>query len=56
MSTLGRPWNDLAVTVYMNTYMDASILPAGFTPWSTALPIIDNNTYYAEYNSSGVFL
>jgi hypothetical protein len=31
---VGRPWNTLAVTVYLRTYMDESIKPAGFTPWS----------------------
>ncbi|KAG1744844.1 carbohydrate esterase family 8 protein [Suillus lakei] len=49
---LGRPWNTLAVAVYLRTYMDESIQPAGFTPWpgETSVP---STTYYAEYNSSG---
>ena len=34
MFLLGRPWNTLAVTVYLRTYMDESIQPAGFTPWA----------------------
>jgi hypothetical protein len=33
-SRLGRPWNTLAVSVYLRTYMDESIQPAGFTSWS----------------------
>ncbi|KAG1886658.1 pectin lyase fold/virulence factor [Suillus subluteus] len=49
---LGRPWNTLAVAVYLRTYMDESIHPAGFTPWSreTSVP---KTTYFAEYDSFG---
>ncbi|KAF9221521.1 carbohydrate esterase family 8 protein [Gyrodon lividus] len=50
---LGRPWNDLATTVYLRTYMDDSIRPAGFEPFNSARPIIANTTYYAEYSSYG---
>ncbi|KAI0395603.1 carbohydrate esterase family 8 protein [Xylariaceae sp. FL0594] len=32
--SLGRPWNDLHHSVFMRTYLDASILPAGYTPWA----------------------
>ncbi|KAI0405572.1 carbohydrate esterase family 8 protein [Xylaria palmicola] len=32
--SLGRPWNALHRSVYMNTYFDPSILPAGYTPWA----------------------
>ncbi|KAG2365385.1 carbohydrate esterase family 8 protein [Suillus spraguei] len=49
---LGRPWNDLAITVYLNTYMDESVLPEGFIPWSGGSSIPDT-TFYAEFNSSG---
>ncbi|KAG1777217.1 carbohydrate esterase family 8 protein [Suillus placidus] len=50
--SLGRPWNDLAIAVYLRTYMDESIRPAGFTSWSgkTSIPA---TTYYAEFDSSG---
>ncbi|KIJ62682.1 carbohydrate esterase family 8 protein [Hydnomerulius pinastri MD-312] len=50
---LGRPWNDLATTVYLRTYMDDSIQPAGFEPFDSARPVIANTTYYAEYDSYG---
>ncbi|KAG9315035.1 carbohydrate esterase family 8 protein [Chiua virens] len=50
---LGRPWNDLATTVYLRTYMDDSIEPAGFKPFNSARPTIANTTYYAEYTSYG---
>ncbi|KAI1114700.1 carbohydrate esterase family 8 protein [Nemania sp. NC0429] len=32
--SLGRPWNDLHRSLFMNTYFDRSILPAGYTEWS----------------------
>jgi hypothetical protein len=32
---IGRPWNALATTVYLNTNMDASIQPTGWTNFST---------------------
>ncbi|KAG1822654.1 carbohydrate esterase family 8 protein [Suillus subaureus] len=50
--SLGRPWNALAIAVYLNTYMDESIRPAGFSSWSGKGSIPDT-TYYAEFNSSG---
>ncbi|KAF7296659.1 Carbohydrate esterase family 8 protein [Mycena chlorophos] len=50
---LGRPWNDLAITVFLSTLMDDSINPAGFEPFDSARPVIMNTTYYAEFNSSG---
>ncbi|EGN98154.1 carbohydrate esterase family 8 protein [Serpula lacrymans var. lacrymans S7.3] len=50
---LGRPWNDLATTVYLRTYMDDSVQPAGFEPFDSARPVIANTTYYAEYDSYG---
>ncbi|RYO92251.1 hypothetical protein DL766_007044 [Monosporascus sp. MC13-8B] len=31
--SLGRPWNEGHRSVFMNTYFDPSILPAGYTPW-----------------------
>jgi len=50
---LGRPWNDLATTVYLRTFMDDSIRPAGWTPFDSARPVIMNTTFYAEYDSTG---
>ncbi|CAK7213000.1 hypothetical protein SBRCBS47491_001654 [Sporothrix bragantina] len=56
--SLGRPWNDLHRSVYIDTEMDASILPAGYTTWNKAAPFTtgsnyDNGTLMAEYRSSG---
>jgi pectin methylesterase-like acyl-CoA thioesterase len=50
---LGRPWNDLATTVFLRTYMEDVVRPAGFEPFSTARPTIMNTTYYAEFDSHG---
>ncbi|KAF8143835.1 carbohydrate esterase family 8 protein [Mycena galopus ATCC 62051] len=50
---LGRPWNDDATTVFLSTFMDASINPAGFEPFDSARPVIANTTFYAEFNSTG---
>jgi hypothetical protein len=32
--SLGRPWNALHRSVFLDTYLDPSILPAGYTVWS----------------------
>ncbi|TFY73508.1 hypothetical protein EWM64_g10504 [Hericium alpestre] len=50
---LGRPWNDLATTVYLRTFMDDSIEPSGWTPFDSSRPVIMNTTFYAEYASYG---
>lgn len=52
---LGRPWNAQHRSVYINTYMDASIQGARYEKWSGS-PLTDNNnnyTFMAEYASSG---
>jgi pectin methylesterase-like acyl-CoA thioesterase len=52
---LGQPWNSLHRSVYLNTYMNASIRPAGYEKWSSD-PLTDNygpNTTMAEYESLG---
>ncbi|TRM62141.1 carbohydrate esterase family 8 protein [Schizophyllum amplum] len=50
---LGRPWNDLATTVFIDTYMDESINSEGWKPFNDDRPEILDTTYYAEYNSTG---
>ncbi|KAL0059209.1 hypothetical protein AAF712_014053 [Marasmius tenuissimus] len=49
---LGRPWNDLATTVFLNTFMEDVIQPTGWTTFS-GRPEILNTTFYAEFNSTG---
>lgn len=50
---LGRPWNPQHRSIFSQTYLDDSILPAGYTPWSTTAPGITNQTFMAEYNDYG---
>ena len=53
--SLGRPWNAQHRSVYLNTYLDGSILSAGYTKWTTN-PLTDNYNNYtvmAEYKSIG---
>lgn len=51
--SLGRPWRDYARVVFLNTRMDAQVMPEGWREWypgtSNRLPTTD----YAEYRSSG---
>lgn len=51
--SLGRPWRPHATVVYLNTEMDAPVIPAGWTEWPRfgvpSLPV----AYYAEFHSTG---
>lgn len=50
---LGRPWRDYSTVIYMNTWMGAHIVPAGWSDWKSApAPRLPTATY-AEFNSSG---
>jgi len=44
---LGRPWQSLPQTVFLNCYEPATLNPAGWLAWNVA------NPFYAEYNCSG---
>ncbi|GJS59158.1 probable pectinesterase/pectinesterase inhibitor 7 [Tanacetum coccineum] len=48
---LGRPWKEYSRTVYMQSYMDTLITPAGWSIWSGDFAL--NTSYYAEFNNSG---
>ncbi|KAJ7591378.1 pectin lyase-like protein [Mycena floridula] len=50
---LGRPWNDLATTVFLRTFMEDIIRPAGWTPFGGNRTEILNTTFYAEFDSTG---
>ncbi|KAJ7886007.1 pectin lyase fold/virulence factor [Mycena leptocephala] len=50
--TLGRPWNNASVVVYMDSYMDSSVNPAGFQIWAPTDPR-NETIYYAEEGSHG---
>ncbi|KAI1362501.1 pectin methylesterase family protein [Xylaria arbuscula] len=52
--SLGRPWNALQRSLYMNTYFDSSVLPAGYTEWAgQPNGNIGVNTSMAVYNVYG---
>ncbi|KAJ1549506.1 hypothetical protein HK405_015581 [Cladochytrium tenue] len=52
--SLGRPWNSLHRSVFASTYLDDSILPAGYTIWSSSTPNFSANlTLMAEYSDDG---
>ncbi|KAJ6401034.1 hypothetical protein OIU84_016449 [Salix udensis] len=48
---LGRPWKEYSRTVYMQSFMDGLINPAGWQIWSGDFAL--NTSYYAEYNNTG---
>lgn len=50
---LGRPWNDAHRSIFMQSYLDSSILPAGYIEWSTTLPRVDNYTFMATWDNYG---
>ncbi|HEY6456544.1 MAG TPA: pectinesterase family protein [Steroidobacteraceae bacterium] len=50
---LGRPWRRYATVVYLNTWMDAQILPAGWREWHPGETDYLPTASYAEYHSSG---
>ncbi|KAJ2896465.1 hypothetical protein MKZ38_005553 [Zalerion maritima] len=50
---LGRPWNALHRSVFMNSYFDASILPAGYVIWSESDARSGENTTMAVYKDYG---
>ncbi|KAJ6674954.1 PECTINESTERASE [Salix viminalis] len=48
---LGRPWKEYSRTVYMQSFMDTLINPAGWQIWIGDFAL--NTSYYAEYNNTG---
>ncbi|CAL5378702.1 unnamed protein product [Camellia sinensis] len=48
---LGRPWQLYSRTVYMQSFMDSLINPAGWAVWSGTFAL--DTLYYAEYNNRG---
>ena len=50
---LGRPWRAYSTVVYLNTWMDAQILPAGWREWHPGETDYLPTSTYAEYRSSG---
>jgi pectinesterase len=48
---LGRPWTEYSRTIFMKTYLDSLIAPAGWMEWSTNSTL--NKLYYGEYANTG---
>ncbi|KAF8014891.1 hypothetical protein BT93_H0630 [Corymbia citriodora subsp. variegata] len=48
---LGRPWKLYSRTVYMQSFMDSLINPAGWQIWDGDFAL--STLYYAEYNNTG---
>lgn len=50
---LGRAWRPYSTVVFLNTEMDAPVLPAGWIEWLRFGKSTLKTAYYAEYKSSG---
>ncbi|KAI4301746.1 hypothetical protein L6164_034993 [Bauhinia variegata] len=48
---LGRPWKQYSRTVYMQSFMDSLIDPAGWREWSGSFAL--DTLYYAEFDNWG---
>ncbi|KAK6082680.1 pectinesterase/pectinesterase inhibitor 33 [Seiridium cupressi] len=50
---LGRPWNNLHRSIFSETYLDSSILPAGYIIWAATDTRFANTTVEAVYDNNG---
>ncbi|RBR10286.1 uncharacterized protein FIESC28_09536 [Fusarium coffeatum] len=50
---LGRPWNSQHKSIFMQSYFDPVILPAGYIIWQPSTPRVDNYTFMATWNDYG---
>ena len=51
--SLGRSWRPYATVVFLNTQIDAAVIPAGWTEWARfGVPTLPT-AFYAEYQSTG---
>ncbi|XP_059624838.1 pectinesterase 2-like [Cornus florida] len=48
---LGRPWKQYSRTVYLQTYLDTLVDPAGWLEWDGNFAL--DTLYYGEYKNSG---
>ncbi|GLJ52700.1 hypothetical protein SUGI_1122190 [Cryptomeria japonica] len=48
---LGRPWKEYSRTVYMQSYLDSLIQPAGWLEWNGTFAL--STLYYGEYGNQG---
>ncbi|KAG9459759.1 hypothetical protein H6P81_004267 [Aristolochia fimbriata] len=52
-SYLGRPWRPYSRTVYIESFIDDLIVPAGWSEWSGGNGTGLDTLYYGEYGNSG---
>ncbi|KAI6693813.1 hypothetical protein NL676_021523 [Syzygium grande] len=52
MTFLGRPWKQYSRTVVMQSLLDGSIHPLGWSPWSGDFTV--KMLFYGEYRNSGL--
>lgn len=50
---LGRPWNAQQRSIFMDSYFDPSILPAGYIKWGSTDPRVNNYTFMATWDNYG---
>lgn len=50
---LGRPWRPYSTVIYMNTWMDDKIDPAGWREWHPGETHSLDTAFYAEFDSTG---
>ncbi|MQM18226.1 hypothetical protein Taro_051214 [Colocasia esculenta] len=48
---LGRPWKQFSTTVFMQTYLDAQVQPAGWLEWNGDFAL--RTLFYGEYGNYG---
>ncbi|KAF4499819.1 pectinesterase [Fusarium agapanthi] len=51
-TSLGRPWSQYALVVYMNSFLDKHISPQGWATWSSSNPQT-SNVLFGEFNNTG---
>ncbi|PNP86193.1 hypothetical protein FNYG_00421 [Fusarium nygamai] len=51
-TSLGRPWSQYALVVYMNSFLDKHISPQGWAIWSSSNPQT-SNVLFGEFNNTG---
>jgi pectin methylesterase-like acyl-CoA thioesterase len=51
---LGRPWRPYSTVLFLNTMLDARIVPAGWREWHPGDTHSRETSFYAEFNSNGM--
>ncbi|KAJ7943973.1 Pectinesterase [Quillaja saponaria] len=52
LTYLGRPWKDYSQTIFIKTFLDSLIDPAGWLAWNGNTSNLET-LYYAEYKNTG---